>query len=89
MSAVIAGAGALAAQPRQPAPRRRPTAVLAALPVPVVLLDAENRFRFVNQAAEQFLGISAAGLAQLPHERPGAGGQPALPADRAGAAAAR
>ena len=25
----------------------------------------ENRFRFVNHAAEQFLGISAAGLAQL------------------------
>ena len=31
-----------------------------ALPVPVVLLDADNRFRYVNQAAEQFLGISAA-----------------------------
>ena len=41
------------------------TAVLAALPVPVLLLDVENRFRLVNQAAEQFLGISAAGLAQL------------------------
>ncbi len=41
------------------------TAVLAALPVPILLLDVENRFRLVNQAAEQFLGISAAGLAQL------------------------
>ena len=40
-------------------------AILGALPVPVVLLDAENRFRHVNHAAEQFLGISAAGLAQL------------------------
>ncbi len=40
-------------------------AVLEALPVPVVLLDAENRFRMVNHAAEQFLGISAVGLAQL------------------------
>ena len=33
--------------------------------MPVVLLDAENRFRHVNHAAEQFLGISAAGLAQF------------------------
>ena len=40
-------------------------AVLSALPVPVVVLDAENRFRQVNHAAEQFLGISASGLAQL------------------------
>jgi two-component system nitrogen regulation sensor histidine kinase GlnL len=42
-----------------------PVAILGALPVPVMLLDAENRFRHVNNAAEQFLGISAAGLAQL------------------------
>ena len=35
------------------------------MPVPVVLLDADNRFRYVNPAAEQFLGISASGLAQL------------------------
>ncbi|MBS0638830.1 MAG: ATP-binding protein [Acetobacteraceae bacterium] len=41
------------------------SAVLAAMPVAVVLLDPENRFRFVNQSAEQLLGISAAGLAQL------------------------
>jgi two-component system nitrogen regulation sensor histidine kinase GlnL len=40
-------------------------AMLSALPVPVVLLDADNRFRHVNHAAEQFIGISAAGLAQL------------------------
>jgi two-component system nitrogen regulation sensor histidine kinase GlnL len=39
--------------------------ILGALPVPVVLLDADNRFRFVNHAAEQFLGISASGLSQL------------------------
>ncbi|MDE2517192.1 MAG: PAS domain-containing protein [Rhodospirillales bacterium] len=46
---------------------RAPDAVqiLGALPVPVVLLDAQNRFRFANHAAEQFLGISAAGLSQL------------------------
>ena len=35
------------------------------MPVPVVLLDADNRFRYVNPAAEQFLGISASGLSQL------------------------
>jgi two-component system, NtrC family, nitrogen regulation sensor histidine kinase GlnL len=39
--------------------------ILGALPVPVVLLDPENRFRHVNHAAEQFLGISASGLAPL------------------------
>ncbi|HEY3845525.1 MAG TPA: ATP-binding protein [Acetobacteraceae bacterium] len=40
-------------------------AVLSALPVPVILLDPENRFRHVNLAAQQFLGMSAASLAQL------------------------
>lgn len=40
-------------------------AILGALPVPVILLDRDNRFRHVNHAAEQFLGISAASLAQL------------------------
>ena len=39
--------------------------LLGALPLPVVLLDPENRFRFVNHAAEQFLGVSAAQLASL------------------------
>ncbi len=39
--------------------------ILSALSVPVVLLDSENRFRFVNHAAEQFLGISAGQLAAL------------------------
>jgi two-component system, NtrC family, nitrogen regulation sensor histidine kinase GlnL len=53
---------------RPTAGRVRPidaAAILSALPIPVVLLDPENRFRHVNQAAEQFFGISAAGLAQL------------------------
>ena len=40
------------------------SAILGALPVPVILLDVENRFRHVNHAAEQFLGISAAWLTQ-------------------------
>jgi two-component system nitrogen regulation sensor histidine kinase GlnL len=39
--------------------------ILGALSVPVVLLDADNRFRYVNHAAEQFLGVSASQLASL------------------------
>jgi two-component system nitrogen regulation sensor histidine kinase GlnL len=39
--------------------------ILSALSVPVVLVDGENRFRFVNHAAEQFLGVSASQLATL------------------------
>jgi two-component system nitrogen regulation sensor histidine kinase GlnL len=53
------------AEPPRPEPWRMPDAgqILSALSVPVVLLDAENRFRYVNHAAEQFLGISASQLA--------------------------
>jgi two-component system nitrogen regulation sensor histidine kinase GlnL len=39
-------------------------ALLSALPVPVVLLDKDNKFRFANHAAEQFLGLSMVQLAQ-------------------------
>ena len=39
-------------------------AILGAMPVPVILLDPDNRFRYVNHAAEQFLGISRAWLTQ-------------------------
>jgi two-component system nitrogen regulation sensor histidine kinase GlnL len=39
-------------------------ALMSALPLPVMLLDAEDRFRFANNAAEQFLGLS---FAQLVH----------------------
>ncbi len=41
-------------------------ALLSALPVPVVVIDRENRFRFLNHAGEQFLGISAAQAARMP-----------------------
>ena len=41
-------------------------ALLSALPMPVMLLDGEGRLRFVNQAAEQFLGASAGHLDGLP-----------------------
>jgi len=40
-------------------------AILGAIPVPVVVLDAVNRFISVNAAAEQFFSSSAASLAQL------------------------
>jgi two-component system nitrogen regulation sensor histidine kinase GlnL len=39
-------------------------ALLSALPVAVLLLDATNRFRYANHAAEQFLGLSLVQLAQ-------------------------
>jgi two-component system, NtrC family, nitrogen regulation sensor histidine kinase GlnL len=63
MSSVVARAARLL-----PGRQRSTTdaaAVLGALPVPVILLDQENRFRHVNLAAEQFLGMSASSLAQL------------------------
>ncbi len=40
-------------------------AMLGALPVPVVMLDAENQIRYANQAAEQALGLSLQQLVQL------------------------
>lgn len=40
-------------------------AVLAALPLPAVVLDAEDRFRFANPAAELFFQLSAGSLAGL------------------------
>ncbi len=40
-------------------------AVLAALPVAIVVLDATGRFIFANAAAEQFFGASATGLAEM------------------------
>ena len=58
--------------------------ILSALPVPVVLLDPENRFRFVNHAAEQFLGISAYGPVAASNARSGSRGQPPVPTGRAG-----
>lgn len=40
-------------------------AMLNALPVPAILLDGDNRFRYANQAAELFLGVSLLQLGQL------------------------
>jgi two-component system, NtrC family, nitrogen regulation sensor histidine kinase GlnL len=49
---------ARAASPGQP----QAAAVLAALPNPVIVIDRGERIRWVNPAAEQFLGYSAAAL---------------------------
>jgi two-component system nitrogen regulation sensor histidine kinase GlnL len=61
--------GKLLDLPRRPAlpPAAPPdaNAMLAALLVPVVLLDSADRFRFVNQAAEHFLGLSSSQLRPL------------------------
>lgn len=70
------GGGALATKPRggnggiraaPPAPVTVPgaAAILSALPTPTVVLDGENRFRFANQAAEGFFGLSAPSLAAM------------------------
>ena len=47
--------------------RRAPeaAAMMSALPVPVLVLDGEDRFTFANHAAEHFLGVSMAQLGQL------------------------
>jgi two-component system, NtrC family, nitrogen regulation sensor histidine kinase GlnL len=64
MSSVLSRAVGLL--PGRGGPRPPDTAaVLSALPVPVVVIDQEGRFRLVNHAAEQFLGISASGLAHM------------------------
>ncbi len=64
----------LAVRPRRAAARAEVAAVLAvpgaaailsASPTPTVVLDGENRFRFANQAAEGFFGLSAPSLAAL------------------------
>jgi two-component system nitrogen regulation sensor histidine kinase GlnL len=47
---------------QHPARGPDPAALLSALPVPVVVLSQDNLFLFVNQAAEQFLGLSASQL---------------------------
>jgi two-component system nitrogen regulation sensor histidine kinase GlnL len=49
--------------PKTPLPDA--AALLSALPLPVVLIDINDRFRFANHAAEQFLGISSGQLSQL------------------------
>ena len=61
--AVTRGMLKVVGRPAPPA-ANDPAVMLGALPVPVVLLDGANQFRFANHAAEQFLGLS---LQQLSH----------------------
>ena len=63
MSGVVAKASRLLTG-RTGRPAADTAAILSALPVPVMLLDANNRFCHVNHAAEQFLGVSASWLTQ-------------------------
>jgi two-component system nitrogen regulation sensor histidine kinase GlnL len=59
---------ATGARPRgapRPGPLPEAAAVLSALPLPAVVLDAEDRFRYANPAAELFFDLSAASLAGL------------------------
>lgn len=53
MSGVIGRVAALARRPRPPA-LPDSAAILAALPMPAIVLDGEDRFRFANPAAELF-----------------------------------
>jgi two-component system nitrogen regulation sensor histidine kinase GlnL len=64
-SALTRAARALRLQvpmPTLPAPIPDSVAVLGALPIAAVVLDAEDRFRFANPAAELFFQHSAASL---------------------------
>ncbi len=65
MSLAATGALRLAEKLRPRARAIDTAAMLGALPVAVVLLDAEDRFRFVNHAAEQFLGLSTQQLSNM------------------------
>ncbi len=49
----------------RPAPLPDAAAILSALPLPAVVLDAANRFRYANPAAEGFFQLSFASLAAL------------------------
>jgi two-component system, NtrC family, nitrogen regulation sensor histidine kinase GlnL len=54
--------GAFPAPPPEAEQGFAATAILAALPDPVIVVDRDGRIRFVNPAAEQFLGSGAAAL---------------------------
>lgn len=51
-----------ALMPAVAAPAPETAAILAALPLPAVVLDAEDRFRYANPAAELFFQLSAGSL---------------------------
>lgn len=55
----------MTATPARPVPLPEAAAILAALPMPAVVLDAENRFRYANPAAELFFQLSFGTLAVM------------------------
>jgi two-component system, NtrC family, nitrogen regulation sensor histidine kinase GlnL len=66
--------GAIVARPRAVRPPAQPTrgtplpeaaAILSALPMPAIVLDAQNRFRYANPAAELFFQLSFPTLAAM------------------------
>lgn len=61
---MMAKVAALARRPRTP-PAPDGAMILAALPLPAVVLDAENRFRHANPAAELFFQLSSATLSSM------------------------
>jgi two-component system nitrogen regulation sensor histidine kinase GlnL len=66
MKGVLAGARSALVERLAPRPPSIDAhAMLSSLPVPVVLLDRNHRFRYANQAAEQFFGLSLLQLAQV------------------------
>ena len=64
-TSVIGKVAALARRPR-PAPAPDAASILSALPMPAVVLDAEDRFRFANPAAEIFFQHSSQTLLNMP-----------------------
>ena len=65
MSGMLSKVAALARRPR-PAALPDSAAILAALPMPAIVLDGEDRFRFANAAAELFFQHSSATLMGMP-----------------------
>ena len=64
MSGVISRVAALARRPRNLA-LPESTTILSALPMPAIVLDAEDRFRFANPAAELFFQHSSQTLLSM------------------------
>src|SRR5438093_10657439 len=58
------GSGSASSKPRRPAVGTEPDTamILVALADPVIVIDRSGRIRFVNPAAEQFIGASAGAL---------------------------
>ena len=65
MSGVAAVIRRAVSRPARRSPSPEAAAVLGAVPLAVVVLDAEDRFVFANPAAEQFFQLSSVSLSQI------------------------